>query len=64
MVPNDIARTAVNVGAIITKHTKIAYFIQPVHALTCLNTVSALYGLGKVKAEQALCEWNHPPILG
>ena len=39
MVPTNIIGTAVNTEATVNKHIEIAYPTQPLHTLTCFNTV-------------------------
>ena len=64
MVPTCSSRYLVNIGATAKKHADIAKYILPLHALTDCNTVSTLYGIGKVKALKVLKQGNLPPLLG
>lgn len=64
MVPTRTSRSAVNIGATAKEHEGIAKYLLPMHTLTRCETVSTLYGIGKVKGVKALRQGNLPPLLG
>ena len=52
----NVPCTKNDIGATNTKHIEMAKFAQPLQALTCFNTVNALYGLGEERAAQAFAK--------
>lgn len=63
-VPTRTSRSSVDIGATAKKHHDIARYILPLHALTGCDTVSTLYGIGKIKAWKVLKQGHLPPLLG
>ena len=53
-----------NIRATERKHEEILRHILPLHALTGCDTVSSIYGVGKVKSVKALQTGHVPPPLG
>lgn len=64
LVPTRPSRNAIDIGATANQHAEIAKYLLPLHALTGCDTVSTLYGIGKVKALKVLKHGHHPPLLG
>ncbi len=64
MIPTNRSRAAVSIGATVQKHKNIAAHILSIHALTGCDTVSTIFGIGKVKALNTFNKGCMPPILG
>ena len=65
MVPTSAkTRNVSNIGVTVRKHQEIVPHVLPLHALTGCDTVSSIYGVGKVKAVKTLQKGHVPPPLG
>jgi len=62
IVPTSPERNVTNIGATLRKHGDIVQHILALHALTGCDTVSSIYGIGKVKAAKVL-QKGHVPLL-
>ena len=56
-------RNVTNIGATVRKHSDIVQHIFALHALTGCDTVSSIYGIGKVKAAKVLLKSHVPHHL-
>lgn len=64
MVPTSSKRNVINIGATVQKHDDITPHVLSLHALTGCDSVSSIYGIGKVKAVKAIRKGCMPPPLG
>lgn len=64
MLLTSSKRNVINIGATVKKYEDIIQHILPLHVLTGCDTVSAIYGIGKLKAVKTLLKGHVPPPLG
>ena len=64
LVPTRPSRNAIDIGATVNQNAEIVKYVLPLHALTGCDTVSTLYGIGKIKAIKVLKQGHHTPLLG
>jgi len=64
MVPTSPERNVTNIGATVRKHGDIVQHVLALHTLTGCDTVSSIYGIGKVKAAKVLQKDHVPSPLG